>query len=84
MTETIERNDLPDEFVAVYETDRGVWNRVENSFHVDQSGQTRWVAEHEFRFGPLMTILAFFMKGTFRKQTQRYMRRFKEFAEREA
>jgi Polyketide cyclase / dehydrase and lipid transport len=43
---------------------------------------TLWVSENEYRFSSLpMRLMAPFMRGTFRKQSQQHMQDFKAFAE---
>ena len=81
MIETIETRDLPDEFTGVYTT-KGVWNRTENFFSVNDDGSTRWTQVNEFRCdGLLMKLMTRFMPGAFRKETMRQMESFKHFAE---
>lgn len=79
MIETMESYDLPDQFVAIYEADK-VWNRNINRF-VDLGKTTRWLVDCEFRCGGLVGVLAFLMPGMFRKQTEKMMSNFKDFAE---
>lgn len=81
MIETIESYDMPDAMVSIYEAG-SVWNRNENRF-VDQGETTRWEMDCEFRCGGFMRLMAFFMPGAFRRQTQKMMADFKAFAERE-
>ena len=81
LTETIESRNLPDEFIAIYET-KGVWNRHENYFH-EMGDQTRYVTDTEFKckgFVRLMTIVVPFM---FKRETLKQMNEFKKFAEAE-
>lgn len=79
MVETMESYDLPDEMVAIYEADK-VWNRNINRF-TDLGGSTRWDMECEFQCGGFVKLMAFFMPGMFRKQTEKMMSDFKRFAE---
>lgn len=79
MTETIERNDLPDELVVIYET-HGVWNRNANSFIAETPEATRWVSDNEFKFTGARKALAL-LEGSFKKESQTVMDRFKAFAE---
>lgn len=79
MVETMESYDLPDRFVAIYEADK-VWNRNENRF-TDLGAQTRWDMACAFRCGGMMKIMAFLVPGMFRKQTEKMMTAFKQFAE---
>jgi uncharacterized protein YndB with AHSA1/START domain len=81
MTETITVRDLPDRFAGTYEMD-GVWNLVDNRFTAIDADSTRWVAEVEFRFSnPLLRFLGWIAPGMFRKQTEQFMKLFKDFAE---
>ena len=80
MVETIVTRDLPNEFSATYETD-GVWNIVENHFSETPDGKTEWHIDTEFKCSGFLKILAFVMPGMFKKQTQKMMSDFKNFAE---
>jgi len=79
MTETVERNALPDEFDVVYET-HGVWNRNANRFVAESPETTRWVSENEFRFTGVRRALGL-LEGSFKKETREIMERFKALAE---
>lgn len=83
MIETIEVRNLPEEFSGTYEA-KGVWNRVVNRFHELDPDRTRWEIETEFKFSGLMRVMAFFMRGSFARQTRENMHAFKRFAEGEA
>ncbi|MBT8209233.1 MAG: SRPBCC family protein [Eudoraea sp.] len=81
MIETILKQDFPNEFHATYDA-KGVHNIQRNYFEEVTAGQTRWRAESEFQFaGFFMKLMAFFMPGAFKKQSLRYLRDFKAFAE---
>jgi len=80
LKETITENNLPDEFVAVYEAPN-VYNVSANRFYAVGEGQTRWVMENEFKFSGFMRIMAFFMRGSFPNRTQKDMESFKIAAE---
>ena len=79
MIETITSRNLPDEFSGTYEA-KGVWNNVVNRFYAE-GDKTRWVAEHDFKFGGFMKLMGWIMPGAFTKQTRQIMEQFKEFAE---
>jgi len=79
MTETVERNALPDEFDVIYET-HGVWNRNANRFVAESAETTRWVSDNEFRFTGLRKALGL-MEGSFKKESLDIMERFKALAE---
>lgn len=80
MIETIEKRNLPDEFSGTYEA-KGVFNRVVNRFIPVSENKTRYVAENEFQFSGFMKIMGWIMPGAFKKQSQKYLDMFKEFAE---
>ena len=81
MTETITVRELPDRFAGTYEMP-GAWYAVENRFVVVDATHTRWIADVEFRMDSLMMKLLYMVvPGMFRKQTDKMMKQFKEFAE---
>lgn len=79
MIETVVERNLPDVFSGTYEA-KGVWNAVSNHF-IAEDGVTRWVMDSDFRFSGFMLLMLIFMRGAFRKQTEKTMQRFKDFAE---
>jgi len=83
MTETITVKDLPKEFSGTYEA-KGVWNEVKNYFEALDEHSTRWYADCHFEFSGFMKLIAFFMPGAFKKQSQKYLDQFKVFAEGES
>ena len=84
MIETITVYNPPGEFAASYEA-QGVWNLIENRFTETAQGKTRWVLDAQFKFPSLMMkLMAWLAPGMFRKQTLRFMQRFKAFAEKSA
>jgi len=83
MIETITVKNLPDEFSGIYEA-KGVWNEVKNYFEAIDEDTTKWHSDCHFEFKGFMKLMAFAMPGSFRKQSQKYMDQFKEFAEGEA
>lgn len=80
MVETITVKNLPVEFSGTYEA-KGVWNEVSNYFEEIDQNTTRWRSESHFEFSGFMKLIGFFMPGSFKKQTQKYLDQFKEFAE---
>ena len=80
LIETVTSKNLPDEFSGTYET-KGIWNKVENFFHVNDANSTRWVSVAEFKVSGFMKIIAFLMPGSFKKQSMKMMKDFKKFAE---
>jgi hypothetical protein len=80
MIETITNRNLPDEFSGTYEA-KGIWNEVKNYFIEKPSDKTEWVSESEFRFSGFMKIMGFVMPAAFKKESYKYLKLFKEFAE---
>ena len=80
MVETLVERDPPRLYTATYETD-GVWNLNKNIFTETGPNQTEWRMEAEFRCSGFLRIMAFFMPGMFRKQSEKMMRDFKVLAE---
>lgn len=79
MIETITVRNLPQEFSGTYEA-KGVYNIVKNRF-IAEGSRTKYIAENEFRFSGLMKLIGFLMPGAFKKQSQKYLVLFKDFAE---
>lgn len=82
MIETITKRDLPNEFSGTYEA-KGVWNLNKNYFIELDENKTRWKSEIEFKFYGFMKLIAFLMPNSFKKQSMKYLKDFKSFAERE-
>lgn len=80
MIETITVNNLPDELSGTYEA-KGVWNLVKNTFEETPQGTTIWESENEFKMKGFMKLMAVLMPGAFKKQSFKYLKLFKEFAE---
>jgi hypothetical protein len=80
MIETITKRELPEQFNGTYDA-KGVFNIVNNRFIEVGPQKTRWESECEFRFSGFMKVIGFLMKGAFPKQSLKYMKDFKAFAE---
>jgi carbon monoxide dehydrogenase subunit G len=80
MSESITKRNYPNEFSAVYEA-KGVYNAVTNRFIPIDENKTKYVTDQEFRFGGFMKLLGIFMPGAFKKETQKNLENFKQFAE---
>ncbi len=81
LTETIIKNNFPEEFHATYDT-KGVHNVQQNYFTELESGKTKWTSESEFQFAGFgMKMMGFLMPGAFKKQSLKYLTDFKNFAE---
>ncbi len=81
LIETIIQTDMPHELVATYTTN-GVFNKQHNRFKATGNGQTIWESESEFRFeGFGMKMIGFLFPKSFKKQSLKYMKDFKRFAE---
>ena len=83
LIETIIENNFPDSFKASYDS-KGMHNIQENYFKKTPQNSTKWICENEFLptnfFMKLMTTL---MPKVFKKQSLKYMKDFKNFAENE-
>ena len=80
MIETITVRNLPEEFSGTYEA-KGVFNIVKNKFIAVGENKTKYINEHEFQFSGMMTLIGVLMPGVFKKQSMKYLEKFKEFAE---
>ncbi|PTX42235.1 polyketide cyclase/dehydrase/lipid transport protein [Christiangramia gaetbulicola] len=80
MTETIIKNNLPDEYSATYEA-KGVYNYQVNRFSPTMESATLWTTDNEFQFSGFMKLFGWFMPGAFKKQSRKYMEDFKAFVE---
>lgn len=81
MTETITKNNFPEEFHATYVA-KGVHNIQQNYFHEIDANTTKWVSDTEFQFASFgMKLFGWLMPGAFKKQTKKYLTDFKNFAE---
>ena len=80
MIETITTRNLPEEFSGTYEA-KGVFNIVSNKFIPISGTKTKFVADHEFQFSGIMKVMGILMPGAFKKQSMKYLEKFKEFAE---
>jgi len=80
MIETITVRNLPEEFSGTYEA-KGVFNIVKNKFIAVGENKTKYIAEHEFQFSGMMTLMGVLMPGAFKKQSMKFLKQFKEFAE---
>jgi hypothetical protein len=81
MIETITVKDLPREFSGTYEMN-GVFNSVKNKFVALSDNPTKHISEQEFQFKGFMKLFGLLMPGMFKKQSMKYLRDFKNFAER--
>ncbi len=81
MVETILKQDFPHELHATYDA-KGVHNIQRNYFKAIDENTTEWLSDTEFQFsGWFMKVLGTLMPGTFKKQSEKYLKDFKEFAE---
>jgi uncharacterized membrane protein len=80
LIETITVRNLPEEFSGTYEM-KGVYNKVKNKF-IAEGNKTRYISEVEFRFsGLFMKIMGGLFPGAFKKESEKHLKAFKEFAE---
>ena len=82
MIETIQVKNLPDLFITTYDV-KNVWNEVRTHFEKIDDSTTKYWTENEFKMKGFMKLMAFFMPGAFKKQSQKYLVLFKEFVEKE-
>ncbi len=80
MIETIEVNKLPANFTATFET-KGVYNWQKSSFEKIDDHTTRYTAENLFKFSGFAKLYGVLMPKAFKKQSQKYLDLFKDFAE---
>ena len=80
MVEVITKKTPPEIYNATYEA-KGVFNVVNTRFTEAGPDKTHWESENEFRFGGFMKLIGLLMKGAFPKQSLKYMKDFKAFAE---
>jgi len=81
MIETILKRNFPHEFHATYDA-KGVHNIQKNYFKAVNENTTKWISESEFEFsGFFMKLMGFLMPGMFKKQSVKYLKDFKAFAE---
>ena len=81
MTETVIKRNFPDEYQVSYEA-KGGFNIVTNRFQKLDENRCKFINDQEFRFNNLMMkLFAFLMPGAFKKQSMKYLRDFKAFAE---
>jgi len=80
MVETILVRNLPDKFSGTYEA-KGVYNKVDNQFIKLDENKTKYITNHDFQFKGIMKIFAFLMPGSFKKQSIKNLKAFKNFVE---
>lgn len=85
LIETILENNLPNSFTGEY-TAKTMVNTMHNVFTPLDDNKTNWTANIEYsQFnGFLPKMMGLFMGGLFKKQTQKWLDRFKNFAESQA
>lgn len=83
MIETVTLRDLPHEFSGTYEA-KGVINPQRNLFTAIDDNTTKYESISEFEFKSFgMKLLGMIMPNAFKKQSQVYLDKFKEFVESE-
>jgi hypothetical protein len=84
LTETIIFKNLPFELDALYEHEHMV-NTLANRFISLTENKTRYEAQVEYQkfIGFMPKMMALLMPGMFKRQTQKWVNRFKAFAEKE-
>lgn len=81
MVETLEVYNLPEEFTATFEAP-GMKMWVQSRFEAVGEQQTRWISNNDGSVsGVMMSLVRLLMPGCFKKESMRFMRHFKDFAE---
>ena len=80
MVETIVERNLPENFAASYEA-KGMWNLVDNHFSTNEAGGTLLTSHNTFKPKGFMKVMMFLMPGLFKKQSMKFLKAFKAFAE---
>ncbi|SRR5258706_12415784 len=82
LTETIQKNNLPDEFVGYYEHEH-MNNIMTCRFQQLDETKTKFEMDIHYTqfFGFMPKLMSILMPGIFRKQTQKMVDSFKTFAE---
>ena len=83
LVETILENDLPDQFMALYEHEHMV-NTMTARFDQVEEGlvHCHWQVEYTKFIGWMPKLMALIMPGMFRKQTKKWLDDFKRYVER--
>jgi len=80
MTETILEMNMPEYFELSFDSDK-VFNIQKNRLSKVDENTTKWITDNEFQLSGYMKIFGIIGKGMFKKQSQIYLDKFKEFAE---
>lgn len=82
LIETIKVNNLPDEFEGVYKAD-AMTNTMRNTFTEIGPNETKWTAEINYYElnGFMIKLMSFLFPGLFKRQTQKWLDQFRDFAE---
>lgn len=81
MIETVLVSDLPRKYSVQYEA-KGVYNVVTTRFEPLDEQKSRLISENLFKFSGFMRIIGLVMPKAFRRQSNKYLTAFKDFAER--
>jgi hypothetical protein len=83
MIEEITEKNLPESYVTTYTTP-SVFNIVKNKFITIDGNTTLYQTNQEFQFKTfVMKIMGALMPGAFKKQSMKYLKAFKAFAEKQ-
>lgn len=82
MIETIISKNLPSEMTTTYEA-KNVHNILVNRFLSLDGSKTKYITDNEFQFFGFMKLMAFFLSGSFKKSSMKYLTDFKKFVERQ-
>jgi len=81
LKETLLEYNMPDSMLGLYEH-KMMSNTMKNTFSVINENQTLWKAEIEYtQIKGFMKIISKLFPSLFKKQTQKWLNQFKQFAE---
>ena len=83
MVETITDRNVPDRFAGTYRTN-GMVSDVDNRFEELGPNRTNWTVHYDHQSsGFMMKLMSWLMPNLCKNESQKFMNRFKEFAENE-
>ncbi len=80
MTETILPATSPRDVNRLFKT-KGISNKLTSKFMPIGANRTRWIAQNDFHFNGIMSVMSLFKKEDFKSLINAYLKKFKEFAE---
>ncbi len=80
MVETVIKRNPPEAITMTYDA-KGVHNIVTTSFEKVSDNVTKCINDQEFQMKGFMKLMTWLMPGAFKKQSMKYLKAFKDFAE---